>query len=250
MASKAKTYKKGGGGALMENFQAQMMNAVTQVAAESQGQSHLGKGLAGWDLASSDCFGPAQPKKPRDLDSKEFFDKDGKDDERQEGEGEDWELDDDDDLEQLRLRRLEEMKRRHKESQEMKAKGHGQYTEIQEDQFLKEVTSSQKVVCHFYHRDFESCKVFDDRLRTLAKKFIRTKFIYIDADKAPFFVQKLSIRILPCLICFEDGIAKDRLIGTMELGNTNEFSAALLAFKLAEKGCLDYEGNGEDDDLN
>ena len=236
----------------MKNFQSQMMTAVTEVAKESQGQSHLGKGMKGWDLASEDCFGkkPDSDTKARDVDTVDFYDTaSSKDPDRLEGEGEDWELDDDDDLEMLRQRRLEMMKQRHKEAQEMKALGHGEYFEIEEDQFLKEVTSSKHVVCHFYNKDFESCKVFDDRLRQLAKKFIRTKFIYIDATKAPFFVEKLKIRILPCLICFDDGVAVDRLLGTMELGNCEEFSAALLAFKLAEKGCLEYEGNGEDDEL-
>ena len=146
----------------------------------------------------------------------------------------------------MRLARLEQMKQQHKETMELKAKGHGEYTEIEEQQFLKEVTSSKYVVCHFYHKDFESCKTFDDRLRTLSKKFVRTKFVYIDSDKAPFFVGKLGIRILPCLVCFENGVAIDRLIGTMELGNSDEFSPALLALRLAEKGCLEYEGNGDD----
>jgi thiol-disulfide isomerase/thioredoxin len=247
----AKTYKKGGGGDVMATFQKQMMSAVTEVAKESQGQSQHGKGVAGWDLMGPDVFGADAKKKKsgkaRDVESRDFFDgTPDQEPDRVEGDDEDWELDDDDGLEQMRLARLEQMKQQHKETMELKAKGHGEYTEIDESQFLKEVTSSQYVVCHFYHKDFESCKTFDDRLRTLSKKFVRTKFIYIDADKAPFFVQKLAIRILPCLVCFKDGIAVERLIGTMELGNCEDFSAALLALRLAEKGCLEYEGNGDD----
>ena len=250
----AKTYKKGGGGDTMATFQKQMMSAVTSVAQESQGNAAHGQGVAGWDLMSEDVFGGKKKggkKMARDADSSDFFTshgsgEPGEDPDREEGEDEDWELDDDDALERMRLARLEQMKAQHKETQELKAKGHGEYTEIEESQFLKEVTGSNKVVCHFYHKDFESCKTFDDRLRTLAKKFVRTKFIYIDSDKAPFFVGKLGIRILPCLVCFENGVATDRLIGTMELGNCEDFSAALLALRLAEKGCLDYEGNGAD----
>jgi hypothetical protein len=247
----AKTYKKGGGGDTMATFQKQMMSAVTEVAKESQGKSHLGQGVEGWDLMAPDVFGSDGKKKKsgkaRDVESKDFFSgTPDQDPERIEGDDEDWELDDDDGLEQMRLARLEQMKAQHKETMELKAKGHGEYTEIEEQQFLKEVTSSKYVVCHFYHRDFESCKTFDDRIRTLCKKFVRTKFIHIDSDKAPFFVEKLAIRILPCLVCFENGVAIDRLIGTMELGNCEDFSAALLALRLAEKGCLEYEGNGED----
>ncbi len=33
--------------------------------------------------------------------------------------------------------------------------------EINEEEFLKEVTSSELVVCHFFHKDFERCKIMD-----------------------------------------------------------------------------------------
>ena len=35
------------------------------------------------------------------------------------------------------------------------------YSEINEEEFLKEVTSSELVVCHFFHKDFERCKIMD-----------------------------------------------------------------------------------------
>eukprot|EP01052_Picozoa_sp_SAG31_P022557 SAG31_NODE_1799_length_7241_cov_11.407029_2_plen_238_part_00 len=219
------------------DYKNRMMDAVKSTAAASQGSGN------GWDLLDQPGIRPPGPASQED-----FFNSDSKE-ERVEQEGEDWEMDDDDDLEALRMKRLEEMKRRAKELAEMKNKGHGEYTEIVQDDFLKEVTGSKHVVCHFYHRDFESCKVFHDRFRTLAKKFQRTKFIYIDAEKAPFFVTKLGIKILPCSVCFEDGLAVDRLIGTMELGNNEDFSAAMLALRLAEKGILEYEGDGDDNDL-
>jgi hypothetical protein len=34
-------------------------------------------------------------------------------------------------------------------------------SEIVEEEFLKEVTGSELVVCHFYHNDFERCKIMD-----------------------------------------------------------------------------------------
>ena len=69
------------------------------------------------------------------------------------------------------------------------------HTEITKEQFLKEVTSSKNVVVHFYHKDFESCKVVDDRMRAICKKFICTKFVFINAEKCPFFVGKLTVKI-------------------------------------------------------
>lgn len=42
--------------------------------------------------------------------------------------------------------------------QELKKQGHGEYREITEGDFLGEVTGSEKVICHFYHREFYRCK--------------------------------------------------------------------------------------------
>jgi hypothetical protein len=81
--------------------------------------------------------------------------------------------------------------------------GHGELREIVEDDFLKEVTSA-KYVCsyhpiyvlqgktsmcccrltlvHFYHPEFETCRVMDKHLRIIAAKpsAIACKFIKID----------------------------------------------------------------------
>jgi hypothetical protein len=38
---------------------------------------------------------------------------------------------------------------------------HGEYREVKEEEFLAAVTNSKKVVCHFYHNDFERCKIMD-----------------------------------------------------------------------------------------
>lgn len=71
-------------------------------------------------------------------------------------------------------------------------------SEIVEDEFLTEVTNSKLVVVHFYHRDFERCKIMDKHLRILCKQFIGTKFVHIDAEKSHFFVGKLAVRHALC----------------------------------------------------
>jgi hypothetical protein len=58
-------------------------------------------------------------------------------------------------LEAIKAKRLAELKREAKATIENKAKGHGQYTEISQDEFLPCVTDTRRVVCHFYHNDFE-----------------------------------------------------------------------------------------------
>jgi hypothetical protein len=91
----------------------------------------------------------------------------------------------------IRERRLNSMKNEYQEKQENMIKGHGQYTEIKEDEFLPSVTTSKFVVCHFYHKDFERCKIVDMHLRNIARQHTEAKFIFINAEMCPFFIKKL-----------------------------------------------------------
>jgi thiol-disulfide isomerase/thioredoxin len=107
-----------------------------------------------------------------------------------------------------------QLKAQFEQKQELLAKGHGELREISQDEFLKEVTSSARVLVHFYHRDFERCKIMDMHLMRLAKIHIECKFLKMNAEKAPFFVEKLVVRVLPTVIGFQDGVAfPQRLIG-------------------------------------
>ena len=52
---------------------------------------------------------------------------------------------------------------------------------MEEGDFLEIVTQTQRVVCHFYHRDFERCKLLDKHLQILARKYFDTRFIKLSA---------------------------------------------------------------------
>lgn len=59
------------------------------------------------------------------------------------------------------MRRLAQLKKEFEQEQELRSKGHGEYREITQDAFLTEVTGSSLALVHFYHRDFERCKIMD-----------------------------------------------------------------------------------------
>ena len=138
----------------------------------------------------------------------------------------------------LREKRIGDYKNEYQETQENLAKGHGQYTEIKEDEFLPNVTGSKNVICHFYHKDFERCKIVDHHLRIIAKTHPEAKFIYLNAEFSPFFVAKLQIQVLPTIVCFADGIAVDRLVGFEDLGNKDDFPTMALIRRLIRGGTL------------
>jgi thioredoxin-like negative regulator of GroEL len=151
----------------------------------------------------------------------------------------------------------------------LRAKGHGEFREIVQDEFLKEVTGSDLVLVHFYHRDFERCKIMDMHLGRLAPGHVECKFLKINAEKAPFFVDKLKIRMLPTIICFKDGVAfNDRIIGFEGLVSEEEeeldtfgtrsyrqkarsdnFKTSQLARRLAEIGVIKHSDLDEDEEV-
>lgn len=65
----------------------------------------------------------------------------------------------DPDLAALTAKRLEAMKLRHVKDKMQHAQGHGEYREIVEEDFIKEVCGSEWVIVHFYHLEFIRCKV-------------------------------------------------------------------------------------------
>ena len=120
-------------------------------------------------------------------------------------------------LDELHGKRLAEMKRvvaeKRAEEAAKKKISDGDYREIVQDEFLPTVTSLEKVAVHFYHTEFEKCAIMDQVLIEIAVAHKEVKFVKINAEKTPFFVRKLMIKVLPSVVFFQDGVAFDRLVG-------------------------------------
>ncbi|XP_067842342.1 thioredoxin domain-containing protein 9 [Heptranchias perlo] len=151
---------------------------------------------------------------------------------------------DTDELEQLREKRLESMKKAQHQKQEWLSKGHGEYKEIpSEKDFFQEVKESKNVVCHFYRDTTLRCKIVDKHLAILAKKHFETKFIKLNAEKAPFLTERLRIKIIPTLALVKDGKSKDYIVGFDDLGCTDNFTTETLEWRLGCAAIINYSGN-------
>lgn len=161
--------------------------------------------------------------------------------------------DEDADLRELREMRLRQMKQMQREKIENIGKGHGQYREITQDEFLTEVTASERVVCHFYHRDAPICEIMHHHINRLVARHVETKFLKIDAGKAPFFVAKLAIRTMPTVVFFRDGVAIDKIIGfegladDMPEGKEDQWPTIKLARRLGEMKAINPAAIVDDD---
>jgi Thioredoxin len=93
-------------------------------------------------------------------------------------------------------------------------RGVGVCREVKEDEFFKAVTASKLSLCVFVHRDFPAkCEVLDSTMRKLAPFLPSTRLIKMDAEKAPFVVGKLKVRVIPTTVWFIDGVAKGSVLG-------------------------------------
>lgn len=168
------------------------------------------------------------------------------------------ELERSDDPELLRIRnlRLQEMKSEQTQRMENIRKGHGELNEIVQDEFLPRITASTRAVCHFYHDDFHRCKIMDKHLGILARAHMETLFLKINASKAPFFCEKLNVKVLPSVICFFDGVTKplERIIGFHGLAQDDDtdqdaWPTQRLEAKLGELGVIDYTKPATEEEL-
>jgi len=177
----------------------------------------------------------------------------------------DYLLDDDDDddaiLQAIRLKRLRELIKAKSKEDEHKAKGHGEVRTISQDEFLSECTSSQFVVVHFFHKEFERCQIMDHHLKAIATNphHLSCKFVRIDAEKAPFFVVKLKIKTLPTVLVFKDGQTIETLLGfegltassgSRRANDIDDFPTSRLGYWLESVGAIEYDGLESDDDDN
>ncbi|GAB5585877.1 hypothetical protein Unana1_00777 [Umbelopsis nana] len=157
------------------------------------------------------------------------------------------ELEEEDDHEtyQFRERRFQEIQEEFERRQNMAENDHGTYAEIStEKELMKLTTTSKYVVVHFFHKDFRRCDIMDNHLKGLAETHYQTKFCKINVENAPFLVEKMHIRVLPCVMTFIDGIAQSKLVGFDDLGGTDSFSTALLEFKLSNAGVIKKKESG------
>ncbi|KAF9057674.1 GTPase inhibitor [Panaeolus papilionaceus] len=144
---------------------------------------------------------------------------------------------------------------------ELQDNEHGRYGEITDEKEVIRTTAREKrCVVHFYHSNFKRCEIMDKHLSKLAPKYFNTRFLRVFVENVPWLVEKLAIKILPCVICFVDGVTRDRyvtdtwamasvspptnrIIGFEELGNADSFDTAILELRLSQCGVI-QKANG------
>ncbi|KAH9938223.1 thioredoxin-like protein [Fomitopsis serialis] len=161
----------------------------------------------------------------------------------------------------LREQGIQRLKAEMERLQQMKSSGHGRYEEITDEREVIRITANEKrCIIHFFHTDFTRCQIMDKHIAALAPKYFGTRFVRVFVENVPWLVEKLGVKVLPCVICFADGVTKDRqvsslsraahvltssrLIGFEDLGNDDKFETATLEWRLLNSGILVKEQQG------
>jgi hypothetical protein len=96
-----------------------------------------------------------------------------------------------------------------------------------DDEVLRFTTETEKVVLHFSHGEFNRCATMDRHLQRLAEARAKysasgddqdVRFARVDVKDCPFLVEKLGVRVLPCVIGFIEGQGVGRIVGFEGLG--------------------------------
>mmetsp|Transcript_70362 Transcript_70362/g.199504 ORF Transcript_70362/g.199504 Transcript_70362/m.199504 type:complete len:185 (+) Transcript_70362:102-656(+) len=146
-----------------------------------------------------------------------------------------------DDLEEIRRKRLEAMKAGHAAKMKKLATGHGEYTMVEEKEFFDVTKKSETIVVHFWRESTWRSEVMDKHLRQLAQKHWGTRFVKINAEKAPYLVERLHIWCLPSLVCCKGGKTEHTIVGFSEFAKGDECSTEEVEELLAKWGMVSLE---------
>ncbi|THH32953.1 hypothetical protein EUX98_g1254 [Antrodiella citrinella] len=138
-----------------------------------------------------------------------------------------------------RERGMQELQREMDKLKQMKDGGHGRYDEVMDEKELIRITAHEPFsVVHFYHTDFKRCQIMDNHLAKIAPKYFGTRFLRVFVENVPWLVERLVVKVLPCVVCFVDGATKGRVIGFEDLGNADNFETAALEWRLMNIGVI------------
>ena len=153
-----------------------------------------------------------------------------------------------DDLEEVRRKRLEEMRGNAMHRKEYLRKEHGEVHQLfDEKEFFSKMKGEDKMVVHFYRIGSEPCKVMTKHLKLLAFLHLETLFCEIDAEKSPYLSENLKIFMLPTLALISKEKVMDYIVGMDDFGGGGaNFPTRNIKLVLQSKGMLNEEGERKD----
>lgn len=149
---------------------------------------------------------------------------------------------DDEYIREYERKRLQELKKQFKSGDYEYNNFDSLVHDIQGDEdVLNRTTHYSKVIIHFYHPDYNTCRIIDNHFKSLSTRFSDVMICRVSVLSCPFLVAKFKIRVLPCICVFVDGTKIDQIVGFDELGGSSEFTLGELVSRINRSGILKSE---------
>jgi len=146
-----------------------------------------------------------------------------------------------DDINSIRKNRMAQMKAEAEQTQHNKMNGHGSLTAITDQkEFFNAAKVSNKMIVIFTRKSNPHAQELLQHCEILCKKHLEARFVYIEAENAPFLTDRFNIFMLPTIICIDDNKVKTQHNGLNDLDGSGKYTTGMLEYLLgAADGMLD-----------
>ncbi len=147
---------------------------------------------------------------------------------------------DDDDYNRIKQKRIAEMKRKAEQEQQNVSNGHGTLSKINDQQeFFAAAKASARMVVIFTRNSNKYGKAMLEHMTLLSGKHLEARFMWVDAENAPFLTDRLNIYMLPTIVCIKDNKVHKQHNGLNEIDGSGKYSSGMLEYLLHVDEMLD-----------
>lgn len=147
---------------------------------------------------------------------------------------------DEDDFARIRQKRLAEMRKKQEQAQMNRHNGHGTLTKINDQQeFFGAAKQSERLICVFNRNSNKYGKVMLEHCELLAQRHLEARFVWVDAENAPFLTDRLNIYMLPTIVCVKDNKVHKQHNGLDEIDGSGKYTSGMLEYLLHTDEMLD-----------
>merc|ERR1719359_2332486 len=128
---------------------------------------------------------------------------------------------------------MAEMKKKAEQQQTNVACGHGKLTKINDQQeFFAAAKKSDRMVVIFTRNSNKYGKVMLEHCELLSQRHLEARFIWVDAENAPFLTDRLNIYMLPTIVCVKDNKVHKQHNGLNEIDGSGKYTSGMLEYLL------------------
>jgi len=139
----------------------------------------------------------------------------------------------DDDYARIKAKRMAEMKKKAQMQEMNRHNGHGTLTKISDQQeFFGAAKQSERLVCIFNRNSNKWGKVMLEHCELLAQRHLEARFVWVDAENAPFLTDRLNIYMLPTIVCVKDNKVHKQHNGLDEIDGSGRYTSGMLEYLL------------------